>query len=81
MYFADAPPDEPLGEANCCGFNVYFIAVRIEIYYNSGKLAAEHCEAKWLFDMNIQINKSDFLLVVKVNLVKQKSLYNNSIFN
>ena len=46
MYFADAPPDEPLGEANCCGFNVYFIAVRIEIYYNSGKFAAEHCEAK-----------------------------------
>ena len=21
-HFADAPPDEPLGETDCCGFNV-----------------------------------------------------------
>ena len=46
MYFADAPPDEPLGETDCCGFNVYSVSVQIEIYYNSGKLAVEHCEAK-----------------------------------
>ena len=49
MYFADAPPDEPLGETHCCGFNVfnvYSVAVQIEIYYDSGKLAVEHCEAK-----------------------------------
>ena len=35
MYFADAPPDEPLGETDCCGFNVfnvYSVAVQIEIY-------------------------------------------------
>ena len=49
MYFADAPPDEPLGKTDCCGlnvFNVYFVAVQIEIYYDSGKFAVEHCEAK-----------------------------------
>ena len=49
MYFADAPPDEPLGETDCCGFdvfNVYSVAAQIEIYYDSGKLAVEHCEAK-----------------------------------
>ena len=22
MYFADVPPDEPLGETDCCTFNV-----------------------------------------------------------
>ena len=30
----DAPPDEPLGETNCCGFivfNVYSVAVQIEM--------------------------------------------------
>ena len=35
MYFAEAPPDEPLGETDCCGFNVfnvYSAAVQIEIY-------------------------------------------------
>ena len=46
MYFADAPPDEQLGETDCCGFNVYSVSVQIEIYYDSGKLAVEHCEAK-----------------------------------
>ena len=49
MYFADAPPHEPLGETDCCGFNVfnvYSVAVQIEIYYDSGKLAVEHCESK-----------------------------------
>ena len=46
IYFADAPPDEPLGKTDCCGFYVYSVAVQIEIYYNSGKLAVEHCKAK-----------------------------------
>ena len=46
MYFADVPPDEPLGETDCCDFNVYFIAAQTEIYYDSGKFAVEHCEAK-----------------------------------
>ena len=49
MYFADAPPDEPLGVTDCCDFNVfnvYSVAVQIEICYDSGKLAVEHCEAK-----------------------------------
>ena len=42
MYFADlmpmhhdAPPDEPLGETDSCGFNVfnvYSVAVQIEIF-------------------------------------------------
>ena len=35
MYFADVPPDEPLGETDCCGFNVYnvySVPVQIEIY-------------------------------------------------
>ena len=35
MYFADALPDEPLGETDCCGFyvlNVYSVAVKIKIY-------------------------------------------------
>ena len=35
MFFADAPSDEPLGEIDCCGFNVfnvYSVAVQIEIY-------------------------------------------------
>ena len=27
-------------------FNVYSVAVQIEIYYNYGKLAVENCEAK-----------------------------------
>ena len=34
MYFADAPPDEPLGKTGCCGFNVfnvYSVAVQTEI--------------------------------------------------
>ena len=26
--------------------NVYSVAVQIEMYYDSGKLAVEHCEAK-----------------------------------
>ena len=33
MYFADVPPDEPLGETDCCGinvFNVYSVAVQIK---------------------------------------------------
>ena len=33
--FADVPPDEPLGETDCRGFNVfnvYSVAVQIEIY-------------------------------------------------
>ena len=49
VYFADAPPDEPLGETDCCGFNVinvYSVTVQIEIYFYSGKLAVEHWEAK-----------------------------------
>ena len=49
MYFADVPPDEPLGETDCCGFNVfnvYSVADQIEIYYDSGKFAVEQCEAK-----------------------------------
>ena len=53
-YFSDVLPDEPLGETDCCGFNVfnvYSVAVQIEIYYDSGKFAVEHCEAKWLFCM------------------------------
>ena len=36
MYFAHIPPDEPLDETQCCGFNVfnvYFVAVQIEIQY------------------------------------------------
>ena len=40
-YFADAPPDEPLGETDCCGFNVfnvYFVAVQIEIYIRRNRL-------------------------------------------
>ena len=56
MYFANAPPDEPLGETGCCGFNVfkvYFVAVQIDIYYDSHKLAVKHCEAKWPFYMYI----------------------------
>ena len=35
MYFADAPPDEPLGETDYCGFNVfnvYSVAVQTDIY-------------------------------------------------
>ena len=35
MYFADAPPDESLGETDCCGFNVfnvYSVAVQTDIY-------------------------------------------------
>ena len=42
MYFADVSPDEPLGETDCCGFNVfnvYSVAVQIEIYI-----------ILWLFD-------------------------------
>ena len=49
MYFANAPPNEPLGKTDRCGlnvFNVYSVAVQIEIYYDSGKFAVEHCEAK-----------------------------------
>ena len=49
MYFADVPPDEPLGKTDCCGFNVfnvYSVAVQIEIYHDSGRFAVEHCEAK-----------------------------------
>ena len=37
MYFADVPPDEPLGETDCCNFNVfnvYSVAVQIEIIKN-----------------------------------------------
>ena len=52
MYFADVPPDEPLGETECCGFNlfnVYSVADQIEIYYDSGKFAVEQCEAKDYF--------------------------------
>ena len=33
MHFADAPPDEPQGETDCCGFNVYSVVVQIEILY------------------------------------------------
>ena len=32
MYFADAPPDKSLSKTDCCGFNVYSVAVQIEIY-------------------------------------------------
>ena len=35
MYFADVSPDEPLGETDCGGFNVfnvYSVAVQIEIH-------------------------------------------------
>ena len=49
MYFADAPPDEPQGKTDFSGFNVfnvYSVPVEIEIYYDSGKLAVKHCEAK-----------------------------------
>ena len=49
MYFADAPPDESLDKRDCCGFNVsnfYSVAVQIKIYYDSGMIAVEHCEAK-----------------------------------
>ena len=31
MHLADAPPDEPLNETDCCGFNVYSVFVQIEI--------------------------------------------------
>ena len=31
MHFADTPPNEPLGETDCCGFNVYFVVVQTEI--------------------------------------------------
>ena len=30
MHFAGAPPDEPLGETDCCGFNVYGVVVQID---------------------------------------------------
>ena len=30
MHFAGAPPDEPVGKTDCCGFNVYGVVVKID---------------------------------------------------
>ena len=44
MHFANVPPDEPPGKTDCCGlnvFNVYSVAVQIEIYIYSSHLASQ----------------------------------------